>query len=150
RLKDLFFDTKKSEGVLLTFGTRLGEALTGQDLADFQSLLEIYLEAKELAEGNQSAAMFSEFVERAPKLLLHFERALIEARLSAGPNVLPGRFVFTLYDTYGFPLDLTQLIARERGLTIDTAGFDKFMEEQRERARAAQKREVISVTHIEG
>ena len=50
---------------------------------------------------------------------------------------------FKLYDTYGFPLDLTELMARERGLTVDMEGFDKLMEEQRARARAAQKKEVI-------
>jgi alanyl-tRNA synthetase len=47
--------------------------------------------------------------------------------------------VFRLYDTYGFPLDLTADVARERGLTIDQAGFDAAMEAQRGRARAASK-----------
>ncbi len=55
------------------------------------------------------------------------------------------RAAFELYDTYGFPLDLTELMARERGLTVDVAGFEKLMEEQRERARKAQKKEEISV-----
>src|SRR5881296_3245404 len=58
---------------------------------------------------------------------------------------IPGDFAFLLYDTYGFPLDLTELMARERGLTVDVAGFEKLMEEQRERARKAQKKEKISV-----
>jgi alanyl-tRNA synthetase len=52
---------------------------------------------------------------------------------------------FKLYDTYGFPLDLTELVARERGLTVDVAGFEKLMNEQRERARKAQKKETIAV-----
>ncbi len=56
-----------------------------------------------------------------------------------------GDFAFKLYDTYGFPLDLTELMARERGLTVDVAGFEKLMDEQRERARKAQKKEEISV-----
>ena len=56
---------------------------------------------------------------------------------------------FNLYDTYGFPLDLTELMARERGLTVDKEGFEKLMEEQRARARAAQKKEVISLSQIE-
>ena len=51
--------------------------------------------------------------------------------------------VSLLYDTYGFPLDLTELMARERGLTVDKEGFEKLMEEQKKRARAAQKKEVI-------
>jgi len=52
-------------------------------------------------------------------------------------TVISGEVVFKLYDTYGFPADLTNDIARERNLTLDMAGFDKAMEEQRERARAA-------------
>jgi alanyl-tRNA synthetase len=54
-------------------------------------------------------------------------------------SVIPGETVFRLYDTYGFPLDLTADVARERGLTIDQAGFDSAMEAQRGRARAASK-----------
>jgi alanyl-tRNA synthetase len=63
--------------------------------------------------------------------------------------VLSGASAFGLYDTYGFPLDLTELMARERGLTVDVEGFNKLMEEQRTRARAAQKKEVISLSQIE-
>ncbi len=62
---------------------------------------------------------------------------------------ITGGFAFKLYDTYGFPLDLTELMARERGLTVDKDGFEKLMEEQRARARAAQKKEVISLSQIE-
>ncbi len=54
-------------------------------------------------------------------------------------SVIPGETVFRLYDTYGFPLDLTADVARERGLGIDQAGFDAAMEAQRGRARAASK-----------
>jgi len=52
---------------------------------------------------------------------------------------IPGDTIFTLYDTYGFPVDLTNDIARERGLTLDYEGYEKAMEQQRERARAASK-----------
>jgi alanyl-tRNA synthetase len=58
---------------------------------------------------------------------------------------LNGEVAFKLYDTYGFPLDLTELLARERGFTVDVSEFEKLMEEQRERARKAQKKEKISV-----
>jgi alanyl-tRNA synthetase len=58
-------------------------------------------------------------------------------KLSGGQ--IPGETVFRLYDTFGFPVDLTNDIARERGLTIDEAGFEAAMDEQRARARAASK-----------
>jgi alanyl-tRNA synthetase len=67
-----------------------------------------------------------------------------ERMIKSGP-ALSGAAAFVLYDTYGFPLDLTELMARERGLTVDVAGFEELMEQQRERGRAAQKKETISV-----
>ena len=67
-----------------------------------------------------------------------FAKAAERAEKSGG-KVISGEDAFALYDTYGFPVDLTQLMARERGLTVDTATFDTLMEEQRARARAAQK-----------
>ena len=67
----------------------------------------------------------------------------------SGEVTMPGEFAFKLYDTYGFPLDLTELMARERGLTVDTAVFEKHMDEQRARARAAQKKQVIELSEIE-
>src|SRR5436309_2866700 len=70
--------------------------------------------------------------------------ASIVAPLGGWP-ILPGRSVFKLYDTYGFPLDLTELMARERGFIVDVAEFEKLMQEQRDRARKAQKKEEISV-----
>ncbi len=54
-------------------------------------------------------------------------------------KTLGGDKVFQLYDTYGFPLDLTELLAREQGLAVDTAAFEELMAQQRARARAAQK-----------
>lgn len=71
--------------------------------------------------------------------------ALLDRVTQDGSGVIEGNAAFTLYDTYGFPLDLTQLIARERGLTVDTNGFDKAMKEQRKRSQAAQKKSVIEV-----
>ena len=63
------------------------------------------------------------------------ERAIVELK----GKEIPGDVVFKLYDTYGFPVDLTADIARERGLTVDQSGFEDAMAGQRDRARAASK-----------
>jgi len=76
--------------------------------------------------------------ERFAETLTHGMRILEEAiaSLPAG-GVIPGETVFKLYDTYGFPEDLTADMARERKLTVDRVGFERAMSEQRERARSA-------------
>ena len=68
----------------------------------------------------------------------------------SGGGELTGSFAFKLYDTYGFPLDLTELMGKEAGLVVDKSGFNELMEEQRERARAAQKKEVINISSLSG
>jgi alanyl-tRNA synthetase len=75
--------------------------------------------------------------ERFAETLEQGMRILEQAIAGLAGAVIPGETVFKLYDTYGFPLDLTADIARERGLTLDTAGFDREMTRQKERARAA-------------
>ena len=70
---------------------------------------------------------------------------LFEREVAQDVPTISGGFAFRLYDEQGFPLDLTELMARERGLTVDVSGFEKLMEEQRERGRRAQKKEEISV-----
>ena len=62
---------------------------------------------------------------------------------------ISGDFAFKLFDTYGFPLDLTELLARERGFTVDISRFEQLMEQQRDRGRKAQKKEEISVEQSE-
>lgn len=56
-----------------------------------------------------------------------------------GKNTLSGEDAFKLHDTYGFPIDLTQLMAKEKGVKVDESGFNKFMQQQKNRARAAGK-----------
>ncbi|MGB4337533.1 MAG: alanine--tRNA ligase [Bacillota bacterium] len=64
--------------------------------------------------------------------------AMVSRIVDAGGSALPGEDAFRLYDTYGFPYELTVEIAGEKGLTVDKAGFDRAMEQQREKARAAR------------
>ena len=71
-----------------------------------------------------------------------FERAT-EGGTTRSPRGVSGATAFELYDTYGFPLDMTELLATERGLTVDTAEFERLMEVQRATARAAQKKEIV-------
>ncbi len=60
-------------------------------------------------------------------------------------GTFPGDIAFKLFDTYGFPIDLTELMARELGLIVDIVEFDRLMDEQKAKGKAAQKKEVISV-----
>lgn len=64
---------------------------------------------------------------------------ILDAALAGGQKVLPGDVAFKLHDTYGFPLDLTQDVCRERGVTVDEAGFKAAMEKQKAAGRAAGK-----------
>ncbi len=86
-----------------------------------------------LAELAREEARFLETLERGEKLL-----AEVLAEVLASPTKqIPGAKAFELYDTYGFPLELTQEIAEEHGLGVDLAGFEVAMEEQRQRAKSA-------------
>jgi len=64
---------------------------------------------------------------------------ILDAALKDGAKVLPGEVAFKLHDTYGFPLDLTQDVCRERDVTVDAAGFDAAMDKQKAAGRAAGK-----------
>jgi alanyl-tRNA synthetase len=70
---------------------------------------------------------------------LHHGMDVLEGALKREDRMLDGEMVFKLYDTFGFPVDLTADIARERGITVDFAGFEEAMQRQRERARAASR-----------
>ncbi|HDQ45077.1 MAG TPA: alanine--tRNA ligase [bacterium] len=78
---------------------------------------------------------FNEVLDRGIEI---FEKLVADA-LSRRQKQIAGADAFRLYDTYGFPLDLTQLMAREKGLTVDEAGFEREMEAQRTRARESHQ-----------
>ncbi|GEA28382.1 alanine-tRNA ligase [Microcystis aeruginosa NIES-4325] len=88
------------------------------------------------AELEREEARFLETLERGEKLL--------ESILEKEKSQISGVDAFTLYDTYGFPLELTQEIAEEQGLSVDTAGFEQEMKKQQQRSKAAQ--ETIDLT----
>ncbi|MDR4514892.1 alanine--tRNA ligase [Nitrosomonas sp.] len=120
-------------------GYRLGqkEPFFYQLVADLSTIMgAAYPEltaAKERVAGvlRQEEERFAETLEHGMQVL--------EGALSKKINVLDGETAFRLYDTFGFPLDLTADIARERGISIDNEGFEKAMARQREQARAANK-----------
>jgi alanyl-tRNA synthetase len=114
-------------GIDKPFLTAMGEASITLMQAAYPQLLE----RREviLAELEREEARFLETLERGEKLLAEV--------LAAKPNQISGEQAFELYDTYGFPLELTEEIAEEQGLTVDLAGFEVAMEAQRQRAKAA-------------
>lgn len=94
--------------------------------------------------------------EEMIKKVISAEESAFDRTLDRGMNLfasvadkaegsISGKDAFTLYDTYGFPLDLTEILARERGLKLDQAEFEAAMEAQRQRARDHQKKSVITV-----
>ncbi|WP_415399329.1 alanine--tRNA ligase [Synechococcus sp. W4D4] len=114
-------------GIDKPFLTAMGEA----SIALMQTAYPQLLERKEviLAELKREEARFLETLERGEKLLVDV--------LAAKPKQISGEQAFELYDTYGFPLELTQEIAEEHGLAVDLDGFEQAMEAQRQRAKAA-------------
>ncbi|MCX4186239.1 alanine--tRNA ligase [Methylophaga sp. OBS4] len=116
-LKDAFFHK-----LVAPLVEEMGEAFP--ELAQAQPLVERAL----LQEENR----FADTLDNGLRIL---DQAIEEM----SDKEIPGETVFLLYDTYGFPIDLTADIARERGLTIDIAGFERAMEAQRTRARSASQ-----------
>ncbi|MET0265557.1 MAG: alanine--tRNA ligase [Duganella sp.] len=93
----------------------------------------------ELAEAKARVAATLKAEEERFGETLENGMKILEAQLAKDPTKLDGGTAFTLYDTYGFPLDLTADICRERNITLDEAGFNAAMEQQKKTARAAGK-----------
>ncbi len=116
-LKDAFFYK-----LVAPLVTEMGDAFP--ELVDAKTLVEQALQTEE--------ARFADTLDNGLKIL---DQAIADM----SDKEIPGETVFLLYDTYGFPIDLTADIARERNLTIDIAGFERQMEAQRTRARSASQ-----------
>ncbi len=114
--KDIFFHT-----LVADLAAVMGEA--------YPELLREQIRVAAALKGEEER--FAETLENG--------MGVLEAALHSEDRMLDGATVFKLYDTFGFPLDLTADIARERGIQVDLAGFEHAMEEQRQRARAHSK-----------
>jgi len=109
------------------------------ELRQQQETIRRVIRAEEENFGRTLDKGLALFVEELAKI-----RSSVRGSQAGGASqFIPGALAFLLYDTYGFPLDMTQLLAAERGLTVDTAEFERLMEQQRERGRAAQKKEIL-------
>jgi alanyl-tRNA synthetase len=88
------------------------------------------------------------FIQTLDRGIEKFEE-IVSKQKALGTNVIPGELAFLLYDSFGFPLDLTQLMAREIGFVVDTESFNQKMEEQRERSRQGAKFHDIEVVSFD-
>jgi alanyl-tRNA synthetase len=105
----------------------------------------VFPELKERADAikdnlQREEASFNETLDRG--------LAMFEQEVEGLKGQLNGEFAFKLYDTFGFPIDLTQLLCSERGLNVDMATFVKHMEAQRDRARAARTKQLVKAAEI--
>ncbi len=114
----------------------------------FERAVKFHLTGEAMLQRSQQNNPHLPAAPLNPTRIVISEEDIIINAIDQG-RIVRGEFAFKLYDTFGFPLDLTELMARERGLIVDKIGFEKLMEEQRARARAAQKKEVISLSQIE-
>ena len=104
----------------------------------------------ELAEAAERVAQVLKQEEERFGETLENGMKILEAALAKDPANLDGKTAFALYDTYGFPLDLTADICRERDVTLDEVGFQTAMEKQKSTARAAGKFEMAAAIEYSG
>ena len=100
----------------------------------FPEIIEKKSHIEKIVKAEESS--FNETLDRG---ISHFKKVVVDM----SGKTIPGPEAFKLYDTFGFPLDLTQLMAREKGLSVDLKGFEKEMNQQRKRAKSAEKFTVV-------
>ncbi len=96
----------------------------------FPEIIEKKVHIEKVVKAEESS--FNETLDRG---ISHFKKVIVDL----SEKTIPGLEAFRLYDTFGFPLDLTQLMAREKGLSVDLEGFEKEMALQKKRAKSAEK-----------
>lgn len=123
---------------------QLVDTLADQMGSQFPEIVENKEFVKKIIRSEEES--FNKTLDRG---IHHFEEIAGNLKKS-GITEIPGSDAFKLYDTYGFPVDLTRIIAAEQGFSVDEAGFEKNMTEQRERAREATKSKIGLVNIIGG
>ena len=143
RVRDIIADEEESFGKTLDRGIKMFEDIVIQEALE-------YLNESQIDSGNPGAKFAhnqlvatghieqSQDLAQDPTQLLHVNWS--DAPTSYGPEIT-GEDAFKLYDTYGFPVDLTQIMAEERGLKVDIEGFNKAMEEAKERSRQGGRKD---------
>ena len=153
--KDLGLSVGFFEKLVAAVVASLGDVFP--ELKSQQSIIERVVRSEEesfgrtldrglgIFNGNIQALEETNYLAKAggESAVITFNTDGTENVLKAGTKEIPGSLAFELYDTYGFPLDMTELLAAERGLKVDVAGFEAEMEKQRALGRAAQKKEII-------
>jgi alanyl-tRNA synthetase len=125
-------------GIKMPFLARVEQGVIAAMGAAYAELKERERDIGEVVTAEEER--FGETLDRGLELIENEKARLKGSR----PRVLPGEVAFKLYDTYGFPLDLTQDVLRDEEIEVDVAGFDRLMAEQRERARSARKEETLA------
>ncbi|MEZ5404731.1 MAG: alanine--tRNA ligase [Verrucomicrobiia bacterium] len=120
------------------FLAQLVPVLIEQMRSVFPELHHNQNQIKTILRGEEES--FHRTLERGMTL---FHQALSQLH---GQKIFPGEVAFELYDTYGFPFDLTELLTQEAGVSVDKTAFESYMEIQRKRSQAAQKKTTIEVT----
>jgi alanyl-tRNA synthetase len=112
---------------------KLVQVLVDTMSSTFPEIKEQQQTIEKIVRGEEESFLIT--LERGLEKFENIRRGLEKS----GKTMISGADAFQLYDTFGFPLDLTELLARENGLQVDTAGFDKNMQEQKQRSRDARK-----------
>jgi len=143
--KDLGLSVGFFEKLVPTLVETLGSIFP--ELKQQQSKIEQVIRTEEESFGRTIDRGLEILNRHIESLKRDYEQVLTKAGIDAIVK-MPGRLAFTLYDTFGFPLDMTQLLVAEHHFTVDIPEFEALMEEQRERARAAQKSSIVRALDI--
>jgi alanyl-tRNA synthetase len=137
----------RSLGFHEPFFFKLVEVLAETMGATFPEIRQKKADVQEVIRAEEEA--FNKTLDRGLQFFEDYARQAVAAMKGGGQPIFEGQWAFTLYDTYGFPYDLTELLAREQGMMVDKKAFEANMDLQRQQSRAAQKKEIISLSQVD-